>query len=111
MTEKEDPWQGYDPNAPAEEESPEQRVRALEQWVWEMQQAQKAVPKILVLKQGAALAFILVNLWFLYTNMGSSVAGYIAAYMLPLSALLLDYFLVVAELKRIAAGKKKNEDK
>jgi len=72
-----------------------------------MKQAQQGIPRGLVLKQGAALVFIIVNVWFLYANISSPAAGYIAAYMLPLSALLLDYFLVVAELKKIAKGEKK----
>lgn len=95
----EDKWWEKDPDPEAS------RERLFEQ-IKTMQRAQQGIPKGLVLKQGAALIFIIINLWFLYANISNHAAGYIAAYMLPLSALLLDYFLVVAELKKIARGEK-----
>jgi len=96
----EDKWWEQEPDTEAS------RERLFEQ-IKNMQQAQQGIPKGLVLKQGAALVFIIVNVWFLYANISNSAAGYIAAYMLPVSVLLLDYFLVVAELKKIARGEKK----
>jgi len=96
---EEDKWWEKDPDPEAS------RERLFEQ-IKTMQRAQQGIPKGLVLKQGAALVFIIINLWFLYANISNHAAGYIAAYMLPLSALLLDYFLVVAELKKIARGEK-----
>ena len=97
---EEDKWWEKEPDPEAS------RERLFEQ-IKTMQRAQQGIPKGLVLKQGAALVFIIVNIWFLYANISNHAAGYIAAYMLPLSALLLDYFLVVAELKKIARGEKK----
>lgn len=96
----EDKWWEQEPDTEAS------RERLFEQ-IKNMQQAQQGIPKGLVLKQGAAIVFIIVNVWFLYANISNSAAGYIAAYMLPVSVLLLDYFLVVAELKKIARGEKK----
>ena len=96
----EDKWWEKEPDTEASRERLFDQIKA-------MQHAQQGIPKGLVLKQIAALAFIIINIWFLYANMSSPAAGYIAGYMLPLSALLLDYFLVVAELKKIAIGEKK----
>jgi len=95
----EDKWWEKDPDPKASREHLFEQIKT-------MQRAQQGIPKGLVLKQGAALIFIIINLWFLYANISNHAAGYIAAYMLPLSALLLDYFLVVAELKKIARGEK-----
>ncbi|OGN91081.1 MAG: hypothetical protein A2Z70_00755 [Chloroflexi bacterium RBG_13_48_17] len=94
------PWWEKTPNKEASREKLIEQIKA-------MQYAQRGIPRGLVLKQGAALVFILINAGFLYSNLTTPAAGYIAAYMLPLSALLIDYFLVVAELKKIARGEKK----
>src|SRR4030042_3680936 len=102
---KEEEW-WYKPDQP---EKAKPTIEELMVTLERMKQAQQGVPRGLVLKQGAALVFVIINAGFLYANITNSAAGYIAAYILPLSALLIDYFLVVAEITKIDRGEKKTE--
>ena len=103
-----DPWAGYDPNAPPKEKpNPEELVKLFEERIDQMQQAQKAMPRALILKQFVALVYMVVNIVFMYVSMGSRSVGYIAVYMVPLIIVLIDYFMVVQQLKQIATGEKK----
>jgi len=96
---KEIPWWLRKPNLETPKEELIEQIKA-------MQQAHRGIPKWLVFKQVIALGFIVINVAFMYVSIGDRAGGYIAAYMVPLTLLLIDYFLVIRELKLIAAGTK-----
>ena len=92
---------------PDEPEQPKPTVEELMTRMERMRQAQEGIPKGLLFKQFFALVYIVINVIFMYSNMNSSFMGYVAAYMVPLILLLIDYFLVIASLKKIARGEPK----
>jgi len=107
MTEKKDPWEGYDPDAPRKEPPPpEEIVKMLEKRI-DLLKTQRGVPGWMLALQAAAIIYIVVNTWFLYANITNRAAGYIAAYMLPLTVLLFFFIYAIGELKKIARDEKK----
>ncbi len=94
------PWWEKTPDKEASREKLIEQIKA-------MQYAQRSLPRGLILKQFAALIFIIINAVFMYVNINSKSVGYIAAYMVPLIIVLIDYFNVVQRLKQIATGEKK----
>ena len=89
-----------DPNA-----SKEQLLEQIEQ----IQLARKRVPKMLLFKQGTALIYLATNLGILYMSIGTLVMGYIGAYMMPISIVLMDYLLIIRDLKKKAIGEQQND--
>ena len=87
-----------------EEEEHKPTVEELLEKIERLRLAQRNVPKGLLFKQFLALVYVTVNAIFMYVSIRSPSAGYIAAYMVPLTILMLDYFVKLGELKRIAMG-------
>jgi len=95
--EPEVPWydKPVDKNA-----SKEQLIEQIEQ----IQLARKRVPNMLLFKQATALIYLVTNLILLYWAIGTPVVGYIAIYLAPISIVLMDYLLIIRDLKKKAIG-------
>lgn len=97
--EQEDWW-----NKPAEPKKPKPTVDELIGKIEQMRRAQAGIPKGLVLMQGLALVFIIINIVFMYANISHPMALIIAVYMVPSTMLLFHYLLVIRQLKLVARG-------
>ena len=106
MTEKNDPWGGDDPNSPKEKPTPEKLAEITEIHKVPLLEKPKGIPGWMWILQGISLIYIVINVGFLYANITDQAAGLIAAYMLPLTVLLLFLIYTVGELKKIARGEK-----
>ena len=99
QSEEEVPWWERKPDPEANKETLIQQIEAL-------QRVKSRVPAWMWLLQGAALVYLVVNVAFMYSSLSSPAAGYVAAYMVPLSALLLLYIYTIGELKKHVKGEK-----
>jgi len=90
------------------EATPEEKNKAMEAWIREIQE-QRAVPKWLLFKQFMALVYVGLCFVFLYVSIGSPIMGYASAALFPLVVLIMDYFMMIREKKMIAIGKKRGE--
>jgi len=104
MTEEQkDPEWWEQPNQP---EEPKQTVEGLLVKMERMKLAYQGIPRGLLFKQFFALTYVVINIVFMYVSLKLPSAPYVAIYMVPLIIVLLDYFLVVGQLKKIAKGEK-----
>ena len=101
MTEdKLDPWGGSNPEAPPKEKpKPEEMADMMKSQADTMLEPQKASSGWMWVLQGCAIIYILINVGFMIAEWSSPAAGYIMAYMLPLTTLLLLLIYVVGKLK------------
>ena len=95
--EKEVPW--WD-NKPDPEASKEKLIDQINR----IQLARKKVPRLLLFKQATAIIYLTVNLILLYLSINSLIVVYIAVYMIPISIVLMDYLLIVRDIKKEAIG-------
>lgn len=95
--ETEVPW--YD--KPVDKNASKERL--IEQ-IKHIQIARKRVPKMLIFKQASALVYLVTNLILLYMSIGTPVMVYIGVYMMPISIVLMDYLLIIRDLKKKAIG-------
>jgi len=72
-----------------------------------MRIAQRGIPKALILKQLAALMFILINGGLLYSSIGKPLSTWVYLYTIPSIIILLDYLFTVRTLRKLAEGKEK----
>ena len=72
-----------------------------------MRIAQKGIPKALILKQLAALMFILINGGLLYSSIGKPLSTWVYIYTLPSILILFDYLFTVRTLRKLAEGDEK----
>jgi len=108
MTEEEkNLWEGYDPNKEIEEPDPEKLAQIAKEDSKGMHLVQEVIPRWYYFKQFVAIVYFLINLGFMYVSLSSRAVGYIAVYMIPLTLILVDYFLVIAQLKQAIKGEKK----
>ena len=94
---KEVPWWDREPNPEASKE------KLLEQ-ISQIQIARKRIPRLLLFKQASAVIYLAINLILIIFSMGSLLVVYIAVYMIPLSIVLIDYLLIIKDLKKKATG-------
>ena len=80
--------------------SKEQLIEQIEH----IQLARKRVPNMLLFKQGTALLYLATNLILLYWSIGTPVVVYIAIYLAPISIVLMDYLLIIRDIKKKAIG-------
>ena len=99
QNEEEQPWWEKKPDLEANKETLIQQIEAL-------QRVKVRVPAWMWVLQGCALPYLLANAMFMYSSIGNPAAGYVAAYMVPLSALLLLYIYAIGELKKHVKGEK-----
>ena len=97
--EEEQPWWERKPDLGASKETLVEQIEAL-------QRVKARVPAWMWVLQGAALLYIVVNAMFMYSSIRSPAIGYVAAYMVPLSVLLLLYIYAIGELKKYVKGEK-----
>ena len=91
------PWWDREPDPEASKE------KLIEQ-ISKIQVARKRVPRLLLFKQASAIIYLAINLILIILSMGSLLVIYIAVYMVPLSIILMDYLLIVRDLKKKATG-------
>jgi len=72
-----------------------------------MKLAYQGIPRGLLFKQFFALVYVGVNVVLMYVSIQSRYAIYVAIYSVFLIIVLLDYFIVVGQLKKIARGEEK----
>jgi len=72
-----------------------------------MRLAQKGTPKALILKQLAALVFIVINGGLLYSAIGKPLSEWVYLYTIPSIMIYLDYLFTVRTLRKLAEGKEK----
>ena len=72
-----------------------------------MRIAQRGIPKALILKQLAALMFILINGGLLYSSIGKPLSTWVYIYTLPSILILFDYLFTVRTLRKLAEGEEK----
>ena len=94
---KEVPWW----DKPADPEASKEKL--LEQ-ISQIQIARKRIPRLLIFKQASAVIYLALNLILIIFSMGSLLVIYIAVYMIPLSIVLMDYLLIIGDLKKKATG-------
>lgn len=99
MTESDENWWERE-----EVEKPKLTTEELLSRLERLEVIQKNIPKGLLFKQFLALIYVVVNAIFLYANIRSRYIGYVAIYMIPITVILLDYFLAIGSLKKIAKG-------
>jgi len=92
------------PDAPPEE--PRTEYDLMKQ-IETMRLAQKGIPKALILKQLAALVFIVVNGGLLYSAIGKPLSEWVYLYTIPSIMIYLDYLFTVRTLRKLAEGKEK----
>ena len=102
----ENPWEGYDPKTPKQKPAPG-KLAALASEIDSAGAPTRSAPGWMWVAQFAAIAYILVNVGFMYTSWRSPAAGYVAAYMLPLTVLLLLLIAAMAEWKKQYTGEEK----
>ena len=95
--EQEVPWWDRKPDPEASKE------KLIEQ-ITHIQLARKKVPRLLLFKQATAIIYLTVNLILLYLSINSLIVVYIAVYMIPISIVLMDYLLIVRDIKNNATG-------
>ena len=95
--EQEIPWWDRKPDPEASKE------KLIEQ-ITHIQLARKKVPRLLLFKQATAIIYLTVNLILLYLSINSLIVVYIAVYMIPISIVLMDYHLIVRDIKKEATG-------
>ena len=86
---------------PADPEASKEKL--LEQ-ISQIQIARKRIPKLLLFKQASAIIYLTINLILIILSMGSLLVVYIAVYMIPISIVLVDYLLIIRDLKKKATG-------
>ena len=107
MTEEKDVWEGFNPDAPPKEKpKPEELEKIVETHKDKWMKKTSSVPGWMWILQGIAVLYIIVNIGFLYASISNPAAGYIAAYMIPLTMLLFFFIYAVGELKKAARGEK-----
>ena len=72
-----------------------------------MRIAQRGIPKALILKQLAALVFIVINGGLLYSSIGKPLSTWVYLYTIPSIIILLDYLFTVRTIRKLAEGKEK----
>jgi len=72
-----------------------------------MRLAQRGIPKGLILKQLAALVFIVINGGLLYSAIGKPLSEWVYLYTIPSIMIYLDYLFTVRTLRKLAEGKEK----
>ena len=108
MTEKNNPLEDYDPTTPLKPKpEPKQMKDAIAAVAPATTMIKPSAPSWMWVLQGIAILYIVVNTGFLYASITSPAAGYIAAYMIPLTMLLFFFIYAVGELKKTARGAKK----
>ena len=95
--EQEVPWWDREPD-------PEASKDKLIEQITKIQVARKRVPRLLLFKQTSAITYLAVNLILLYLSINSLLVVYIAVYMIPLSIVLMDYLLIIRDIKKKATG-------
>jgi len=95
-------WQ--QPDAPLEKKPTEQDLM---KQIERMMIAQRGIPKALILKQLAALVFIVVNGGLLYSAIGKPLSEWVYLYTIPSIMIYLDYLFTVPTIRKIAEGKEK----
>jgi len=95
--EEEIPWWDRKPD-------PEASKEQLIEQITKIQVARKAVPRMLLFKQFTAIIYLAANLILLYLSISSILVVYIAVYMIPLCIVLMDYLLIVRDIKKKAIG-------
>ena len=95
--EQEVPWWDRKPD-------PEATKEKLIEQITHIQLARKKVPRLLLFKQVTAIIYLTVNLILLYLSINSLIVVYIAVYMIPISIVLMDYLLIVRDIKKEAIG-------
>ena len=102
--EKEDLEWWEKPDAPPDKTpTPEELIKQIET----MRRAQKGIPKALILKQLAALVFIVVNGGLLYSAIGKPLSEWVYLYTIPSIMIYLDYLFTVRTIRKLAEGKEK----
>jgi len=69
--------------------------------------AQRGIPKALILKQLAALVFIVINGGLLYSAIGKPLSEWVYLYTIPSIMIYLDYLFTVRTLRKLAEGEEK----
>ena len=72
-----------------------------------MRIAQKGIPKALVIKQLAALMFIMINGGLLYSAIGKPLSTWVYLYTIPSIIIFFDYLFTVRTLRKLAEGEEK----
>ena len=83
---------------------PEASKEKLIEQITHIQLARKKVPRLLLFKQATSIIYLTVNLILLYLSINSVIVVYIAVYMIPISIVLMDYLLIVRDIKKRATG-------
>ena len=73
----------------------------------QMRIAQKGIPKALVIKQLAALMFIVINGGLLYSAIGKPLSTWVYLYTIPSIIIFFDYLFTVRTLRKLAEGEEK----
>lgn len=92
---------------PDQPENPQPTVDELLVRMERMKLAYQGIPRGLLFKQFVALVYVGINAVLMYVSIQSPYAIYVAIYSIFLIIVLLDYFLVVGQLKKIARGEEK----
>ena len=72
-----------------------------------MRGAQRGIPKGLILKQLAALVFIVINGGLLYSSIGKPLSTWVYLYTIPSIIIFFDYLFTVRTLRKLAEGEEK----
>lgn len=99
QSEEEQPWWEKKPDPGASKETLVEQIEAL-------QRVKARVPAWMWLLQGCTIIYLVANTMFMYSSLGNPAIGYVAAYMVPLSALLLLYIYAIGELKKHVKGER-----
>ena len=83
---------------------PEASKEKLIEQIAKIQIARKKIPRLLLFKQASATIYLAINLILIILSMGSLLVVYIAVYMIPLAIILMDYLLIIRDLKKKATG-------
>ena len=73
----------------------------------QMRIAQRGIPKALVIKQLAALTFIVINGGLLYSAIGKPLSTWVYLYTIPSIIIFFDYLFTVRTLRKLAEGEEK----
>jgi len=92
---------------PDQPEEPKQSIEELLVRMERMKLAYQGIPRGLLFKQFVALFYVGINAVLMYVSIQSPYAIYVAIYSVFLIIVLLDYFLVIGQLKKIARGEEK----
>ena len=108
MTEEKNLLEGYDPSAPLKPKPNQEQLSEATATIDFTPATEPRVPGWLWLTQAIAITYILVNVLFVIGLIAArnSSTGIVAAYMLPLTVLLLLLIYAIGELKKIARGEK-----